>query len=99
MFKHSVILFLASVASAPSSQAAEVQDLRCEYRQDPLGIDVAKPRLSWKITLRPARRSANGLPGARRVVAEALMRDQADCWDSGKVASDNPSWSSTPAGR
>ena len=24
-----------------------VDDLRCEYRVDPLGIDVANPRLSW----------------------------------------------------
>ena len=23
--------------------------LRCEYRDNPLGIDAAKPRLSWKI--------------------------------------------------
>lgn len=23
--------------------------LRCEYRENPLGIDVAKPRLSWTL--------------------------------------------------
>jgi alpha-L-rhamnosidase len=30
-------------------RAAEVTNLRCEYLEDPLGIDVAKPRLSWKL--------------------------------------------------
>ena len=29
--------------------AADLVNLRCEYRDNPLGIDVAKPRLSWKI--------------------------------------------------
>jgi alpha-L-rhamnosidase len=29
--------------------AVEVQNLRCEYLENPLGIDVAKPRLSWKL--------------------------------------------------
>jgi alpha-L-rhamnosidase len=26
-----------------------VQDLRCEYQDNPLGIDVVQPRLSWKL--------------------------------------------------
>ena len=30
-------------------QAASVAELRCEGRDDPLGIDVAQPRLSWTI--------------------------------------------------
>jgi alpha-L-rhamnosidase len=29
--------------------AVEAQNLRCEYLENPLGIDVAKPRLSWKL--------------------------------------------------
>ena len=29
--------------------AVEVENLRCEYLKDPLGVDVAKPRLSWKL--------------------------------------------------
>ena len=26
-----------------------VSGLRCEYLKDPLGIDVGRPRLSWKL--------------------------------------------------
>lgn len=37
---------LMPLASLP---AAEVANLRCEYLKDPLGIDVAKPRLSWQM--------------------------------------------------
>ena len=29
---------------AASLHAAEVANLRCEYRENPLGIDVARPR-------------------------------------------------------
>jgi len=42
-------LIFAALLFAPlaSLHAAEVANLRCEYLTNPLGIDVAKPRLSW----------------------------------------------------
>ena len=44
----------ATLLFAPlaSLHAAEVANLRGEYRENPLGIDVAKPRLSWVIEAR-----------------------------------------------
>lgn len=54
-------------------RAAEVRGLRCEYRENPLGIDVAKPRLSWILD--------SGRQTAYQVVVAGV-------WDSGKVASD-----------
>jgi len=27
----------------------EVIDLRCEYKSNPVGIDVKRPRMSWKL--------------------------------------------------
>lgn len=62
-------------------------DLRCEYVTEPVGIDVKKPRFSW--VLQSEKRSAEQT-AYRLVVAtspEALEPDQADCWDSGKAAS------------
>jgi alpha-L-rhamnosidase len=45
------LLFFATLLLMPLAflRAAEVTNLRCEYLEDPLGIDVAKPRLSWKL--------------------------------------------------
>ena len=40
-----VVLLLGAVATA----GIEVTDLRCEYLVNPRGIDVVKPRLSWRI--------------------------------------------------
>ena len=65
-----------------------VKGLRCEYRTNPLGIDVTKPRLSW--TLQSDRRGE--LQTAYQILVasapELLAKDQGDIWDSGKVASD-----------
>ena len=82
----------------------EPVELRCEYLENPQGIDVVKPRLSWKIEERsqpPSLRSYGG-PGKSEirghkqtayqiVVAsseELLKKNKGDLWDSGKVESD-----------
>jgi alpha-L-rhamnosidase len=62
--------------------------LRCEYRVDPLGIDVSQPRLSWIVTSD----ARNQIQTAYRVVVaenrETLGDDPATLWDSGRVKSD-----------
>ena len=62
-------------------------ELRCEYRVDPLGIDVCKPRLSW--TLQSARRGERQTAYELRVSSSAarLAAGNADLWNTGKVAS------------
>ena len=88
------------VLSIPIASAAEVTKLRCEYLNDPLGIDVQKPRLSWVIeggdqqseVGNPKSETRNKLQTAYQVLvassSELLAKDQGDLWDSGKVASD-----------
>jgi alpha-L-rhamnosidase len=65
----------------------DIQNLRCEYRQNPEGLDVTKPRLSW--TLVSSRRGDYQL--AYQVLAasdEKLLRtNHADLWDSGRIDS------------
>ena len=67
-------------------------ELRCEYAQNPLGIDVLNPRLSWK--LEDDRRGA--AQSAYRILVasseELLARGEADLWDSGRVESDQTTW-------
>jgi alpha-L-rhamnosidase len=59
-------------------------DLRCEYRCNPCGIDVAQPRLSWKID--DNRRGACQIACRILVAADSslLSVGKADVWDSGK---------------
>ena len=78
--------FLGSHAATAGETA--VAGLRCEYRDNPVGIDVVKPRLSW--VLQSSRRGERQT--AYRVLvatsAAKLAGDEGDLWDSGKVDSD-----------
>ena len=82
-----VSLALSLVVGAAAAEPA-VSGLRCEYRADPLGIDVIHPWLSWVIqsARRGERQTAYELLVASS--AETLARDQGDLWQTGKVASD-----------
>ncbi len=77
----------------------EPMSLRCEYLKDPLGIDVAKPRLSWviadaqsEISNPKSQITRSVMQAAYQVLVasapELLAKDQGDLWDSGKVESD-----------
>jgi hypothetical protein len=74
---------LAALLLAPLAviHAVEVQNLRCEYLENPLGIDVAKPRLSWKLETRNLKPERGIKQTAYQIVVDGV-------WDSGKVASD-----------
>ena len=74
----------AGAADSP----ARVEHLRCEYRVDPLGIDVLRPRLFWE--MRDARRGAKQTAYQVLVAStpEKLAADEGDLWDSGKTATD-----------
>ena len=78
------ILTCVGAVSAPLSVAS----LRCEYLNDPLGIDVPAPRLSW--VLASAARGAHQSAWQVLVAStpDLLARDQGDLWDSGKVTTD-----------
>ena len=65
-----------------------VTNLRCEYRTNPLGIDITAPRLSWQL----ASTNAGAAQTAYRVLVaskpELLQSGVADLWDSGRMESD-----------
>ena len=61
-------------------------DLRCEDLIAPIGIDIAKPRLSWKM-----RADTNGAAQTAYQILcatapELLKEGKTDLWDSGKVS-------------
>jgi len=65
-------------------------DLRCESLSEPLGIDAAVPRLSWK--LKAVGNARNQVQSAYRIQVATtrmlLSSDTPDLWDSGRVMSD-----------
>ncbi len=65
-----------------------VDQLRCEYREAPVGIDVAQPRLSWVLASRQRAQRQTAYQILVASSATRLNRGEADLWDSGRVASD-----------
>ena len=74
-------------ASACSEATIIPARLRCESAGNPLGIDTARPRLSWILesTQRNQRQTAYQVQSASR--PQLLLQDTPDLWDSGKVLS------------
>ena len=80
-----------TVLCSPYSQAQLAPErLRCEHLENPLGIDIASPRLSWILQARSGERGQRQT--ARRILVassrEKLDREEGDLWDSGKVETD-----------
>lgn len=83
-----VLAITNTTGAACSSGGLDPVQLRCEYAENPLGVDVAHPRLFWKLegTGRAQRQTAWRIFAAS--APELLDKDKADLWDSGKVKSD-----------
>ena len=80
-----VLMFLAGISVTASATPVH---LRCEYRQNPLGIDAAEPRLSWQSdsSERNWKQAAYQILVASSI--DLLRAGHPDLWDSGKLESD-----------
>ncbi|HEY0865795.1 MAG TPA: family 78 glycoside hydrolase catalytic domain, partial [Fimbriimonas sp.] len=82
-----MLLSLLTVCALAPSDLAPAR-LRCEYLTNPIGIQEAKPRLSWIVE--SSRRNAEQEAYQLLVASspENLQPGRADLWDTGKVVSD-----------
>lgn len=77
-----------SPSIAPAAGPGAPLRLRCEDIEDPLGLDISQPRLSWEVN--DSRRGSVQTAYQIRVAASeaGLEADAGTVWDTGKVASD-----------
>jgi alpha-L-rhamnosidase len=81
--------FLVALLSIPSAFPAEtlsVGNLRCEYKSNPLGIDVLQPRFSWEL-VSTERNTLQTAYQIRVGLSEPDLQLSKFVWDSGKVSS------------
>lgn len=72
---------LVTMAAAPTPGPGAPTRLRCEGLVNPLGLDAARPRLSWWVN--------DPRPGARQSAWQVEVTGPAGVhWDSGRVAGD-----------
>src|SRR5579864_7846065 len=80
-------VFIILAGTSVMASATPVH-LRCEYRQNPLGIDAAEPHLSWQSD----NSQRNWNQAAYQVLVasslDSLRAGHPDVWDSGKTDSD-----------
>jgi hypothetical protein len=86
------LLWISIQAVGALAQPAAITPsrLRCEYRENPAGVDTPRPQLGW--ILECTRPGARGLKQAAYQVLvattpELLGADKPDQWDSGKTVS------------
>lgn len=70
-----------------SNQGISVDNLRCEYLKEPLGVDIAKPRFSWELTATAAERAQQAYQIQVSAGAADFEGTSTLVWDSGKVVS------------
>jgi alpha-L-rhamnosidase len=80
---------IAPATTAVGGAPMKATRLKCEYAENPLGIDVRKPRLSWvlKSNRRGSKQTAYQIIVSRR--EDKQSPGEGDLWDSGKVAADD----------
>jgi hypothetical protein len=70
-----------------TGQTLAVVNPRCEYKQDPIGVDERKPRLSWELISG----QQNVMQSAYRILVaddlHLLKKNSGNVWDSKKVIS------------
>lgn len=88
-----LFLLFAVVCFAPLQAAGSTlraERLRCEFRENPLGIGEIRPRLDWRVVTDDASVRGQAQSAYRILVASSpavLASGRGDLWDSGRVAS------------
>lgn len=62
-------------------------ELICEYENNPLGIDIERPRLGWKIASSQKQQKQTAYEIIVSSSLENIKRDKGDVWNSGKIIS------------
>jgi alpha-L-rhamnosidase len=75
--KLSLLMAVCCLLAGCRQESIRIDNLRCEYLTNPLGIDVSSPRFSWEI----AAAERDVYQQAYRIVVSDTQDDV--CWDSG----------------
>ncbi len=81
------LLLLCAGTLQVSAQTIATNALQCEMLTNPQGIDVVKPRLSWKINANQRGVMQTAYQVIVASTPEKLVANNGDLWNSGKIAS------------
>jgi alpha-L-rhamnosidase len=78
-----ILLFMTAISGKTQNSVSAV-NLRCEYLNNPLGIDIQHPRLSWELISDANNKKQKAYQILVSTDSAALTLDKADAWDSKK---------------
>ena len=85
-----VVFALWGLVRAEAAAGPEAPNtLRCEYMDDPVGVDTADPRFAWILAHSERAEKQTAYQVLVATKPELLKQDHGDQWDSGKVTSDD----------
>jgi len=82
-----LIMLLIFYSCSPNDKI-EVVDLKCEYLENPLGIDAANPRLSWKLKTEKNNINQKAYQILVSTDEDKLKNNIGDLWNTDTVFSD-----------
>jgi len=90
---HAILLALAGLLTAtarpaPADTSLRVDQLRTEYLSNPIGTDVRRPRLSWRIVTSRRNTVQTAYEIAVSTDSAGLLAGRPLVWSSGRVPSD-----------
>lgn len=81
-----LLLILSATGGGLYAQVT-ISNLRCEMLQNPQGIDVTQPRLSWEINSEARNVQQTAYQIIVSSTKEKLQKEEGDIWNSGKITS------------
>ncbi|VAX28017.1 alpha-L-rhamnosidase, partial [hydrothermal vent metagenome] len=83
-----LLIILLILNSCSANDKIEVVNLRCEYLENPLGIDIVAPRLDWQLKTEKNNVTQKAYQILVSSDATKLENNIGDLWDTKKVISD-----------
>jgi alpha-L-rhamnosidase len=87
-----LVLVVAFSAAHSPVRAAQVENLQCNYAQNPFGIDDPRPGLSWIITSQKRGDKQTAYQVLVSSSPELISANKGDLWDSGQVMSEQSTY-------
>ena len=87
LLRSCLLAFVAAMPTTARAGGVAPTHLRCEYLENPTGIDQTLPRLSWRLESDERGQFQTAYQVRVASTPEALAAGEDDLWDSGKVSS------------
>ncbi len=82
------IIVMVQMNTVQAESIVTVSNLRCDHRFDPIGIESSQPMLSWQLDANENNQAQTAFRILVSDEPEKLRKNQGNCWDSGKIVSD-----------